>query len=111
MTKEERRQWQRAWADANPEKMLVYAARTRAKRNERECTISDKDIVIPELCPYLKVPLVKGTRYAPSIDRIDNDRGYVPGNVEVISQKANTMKSDCSLEELLEFCYTVLERN
>jgi UDP-N-acetylenolpyruvoylglucosamine reductase len=40
---------------------------------------------------------------APSLDRIDSARGYVPGNVQVVSHKANTMKSNASTEELIAF--------
>lgn len=45
---------------------------------------------------------------SPSLDRIDNRMGYVPGNVWVISWKANRMKSDASMEELRVFCTNML---
>lgn len=52
-------------------------------------------------CPYTGVPfdyalLSKGTRnpWAPSLDRIDSTKGYVPGNVEITSVWWNTAKSD-----------------
>ncbi len=104
------------WRLNNPEKQLVITAKSIAKRFNIAFDISHKDISIPEECPYLKIPLeyVVGDGYrenAPSIDRIDNSKGYVKGNVEVISRKANTMKSNASTEELLEFAYTILERN
>lgn len=37
---------------------------------------------------------------SPTLDRIHPDIGYVPGNVMVISAKANRMKNNASLEEL-----------
>lgn len=38
---------------------------------------------------------------APSLDRINNDLGYVPGNVMVISRRANIIKKDATLDELV----------
>ncbi len=65
------------------------------------------DIDIPERCPILGIPLARGTQKqndrSPSIDRIDNTKGYVPGNVQVISLKANRMKNDATDTELLLF--------
>ena len=37
----------------------------------------------------------------PSIDRIDNTKGYVPGNVIVMSHRANKLKGDATKEETL----------
>jgi hypothetical protein len=37
---------------------------------------------------------------APSLDRWDNSKGYIPGNVFVISWRANWLKHDGSVEEL-----------
>jgi len=37
---------------------------------------------------------------APSIDRVDNSKGYVPGNVRIISWRANRLKNDATVEEM-----------
>jgi hypothetical protein len=37
---------------------------------------------------------------SPTLDRIDNAKGYVKGNVCVISKKANTMKNNATPEEV-----------
>ena len=54
-----------------------------------------EDIVIPEKCPVFLVPIE-----VPSIDRIDPSKGYIPGNVRIISMRANMLKSDATLEEM-----------
>lgn len=97
----------------NPEKYLWQRARDRAKLQGREFDIEVEDIVIPRTCPYLGVPLTavtEGTSYSPSIDRIDTNRGYVKGNIEVISRLANRMKNNATVEELLLFANGVNTR-
>ncbi len=42
----------------------------------------------------------RAMRNTATLDRIDNDIGYVVGNVAVISYRANTMKNDATLEEI-----------
>lgn len=87
----------------NREAHLLIQAKQALKRRNIICTITIDDIIIPEICPVFKIPLDKG-RFSPSLDRIDNSKGYIPGNVWVISRLANTMKNDGSLEEILTFC-------
>lgn len=87
----------------NPEKYLLISARNRAKTKGWDFNLDKEDIVIPALCPILKVPLIRNTRHSASLDRIDPTRGYVKGNVQVISRKANVMKNDATREELQEF--------
>lgn len=42
-----------------------------------------------------------------SLDRVDNDRGYVQGNVRFVSVMANTARGQFSDEELRHFCRAV----
>jgi len=65
--------------------------------------------IIPSHCPVLGMPLEwssqrgNGNRplpNSPSLDRIDPSKGYIKGNVWIISYRANTIKSDASHEEL-----------
>lgn len=94
----------------DPRKKLLYAARKRAKQNGLECSITVDDIVIPEFCPALGIKLEarvgagrsnrEDIGSSPSLDRIDNSKGYVPGNVAVISLRANMIKTDATAAEL-----------
>lgn len=86
------------------QKYLWGLSRRRAKDKGLEHTISVDDIVVPDTCPILLVPLsaYRGgfDRSSYSLDRIDSSRGYVPGNVQVISWRANVIKSSLTIEEV-----------
>jgi len=92
-----------AYMRKNPEKRLFWSAKNRAKKRNLEFTIELNDIVIPEFCPVLGFPLEQGaenTWNSPSLDRIDPLKGYIKGNVRVISHRANNIKTNASVEEL-----------
>jgi hypothetical protein len=77
-----------------------------ARQRDKEFSISLDDILLPDYCPVLGIQLDYGwpiTNLAavPSIDRIDNAKGYIPGNVLVISNRANKLKNDATRAELL----------
>jgi hypothetical protein len=91
--------YQKKWSKNCPESQLLRSARYRAKQNGIECTITQADIIIPDICPVFKVPLQKNTPYAPSIDRYDSTKGYTPDNIVVMSRRANVMKNDGTLAE------------
>lgn len=93
----------RVFRERNPEIRLWRAARDRATRCNLDFDIEVPDIVIPEICPVLKVPLYLKTKFAPSLDRIIPSKGYIKGNIQVISRKANLMKQDATQEELERF--------
>src|SRR3990167_2542200 len=96
------------------DQILLRNARKRAKQVGIEFNLEISDIVIPEQCPYLKVPLtrIRGQGQQPnnaSLDRIDSSKGYIKGNVQVISWQANKMKTDATKDELLTFAQSILD--
>ena len=42
----------------------------------------------------------KDKQKSPSLDRIIPEKGYVKGNIIVVSLKANTMKNNATIEEI-----------
>jgi hypothetical protein len=96
-----------------PEKIMFYMAKARAKRKNIPFSIEVSDIVIPKFCPILGIELEYGKGKpqdsSPSLDKIIPKLGYVKGNIQVISRKANTIKTDASIEELLLFSRWILE--
>ena len=84
---------------------MLNNSKQRAKVAGIEHNITIEDIVIPDYCPVLGIKLETGDRKeknnSPSIDRIDNNKGYVKSNIMVISNRANMLKKDASIEELV----------
>lgn len=98
----------------NREKCIWLGAKTTAKRKKLEFNITIEDIIIPEYCPYLgcrltNTPNQKRIYSNSSIDRIDSSLGYIKGNVQIISDLANRMKTNSSIENLLKFARGVLK--
>ena len=93
----------------------------QAKLKGKEFTIEPKDIPgvkieqsmegieYPKVCPVLGIELdwnVKingGQDNSPSLDRIDSTKGYIPGNVMMMSKLANGMKQNATSEQLVNF--------
>ena len=89
-------------------KKMLKRVEKRAKDRGMEFNLTIDDIVIPELCPLLGIPLrtvYGGIAVAQpdsaSLDRINNDMGYVKGNVWVVSHKANTIMSYATADEII----------
>lgn len=82
---------------------LFRSRQNSAKSRGTPFQITLEDLPIPDVCPVLKTPFVRKTPFAMSIDKIEPGLGYIPGNVQIISRKANLMKNDATKEELKNF--------
>jgi len=90
---------------------MFNGARSRAKQKNIPFNL-DLDFlrsIVVSHCPILGMELAWSTNRlngnttlpnSPSLDRIDPTKGYVKGNVWIISHKANCIKSNASHEEL-----------
>ena len=108
-----RKEQLKIWRKKNPEKSLFYAAKLRAKKKNWMFTLEITDIIIPKYCPVLGIELhlnsgQKGYS-SPTLDRTDNTKGYIKGNVMVISHRANALKSNATVEEI-EKLYAYLKQ-
>jgi hypothetical protein len=80
---------------------MFYDARKRAQRFGLPFGIEPEDVLVPDVCPVLGIPLDSTSRdNTPSLDRIVPASGYVRGNIQVISFRANRIKSDATAPEL-----------
>lgn len=96
------RRYLRARRRTRPEVELLRRARDRAHRAGFAFDLRQPP-EMPKYCPVFGIVLTPGGHRrstSPSLDRINPDRGYVTGNVRVISDKANRLKGNRSLEEL-----------
>lgn len=102
---------------AQPERYLATCARRRARNKGIEFNITHEDIHIPTHCPILGIELKShvgegkhgGQNDSPTLDRIDPNKGYVKGNIQVLSHLANMMKSNATAEELHLFADWIKE--
>lgn len=90
-----------------PEYFLFSSARQRARKKSLEFKITQEDIKYlldtTKECPLRKTPFERGKNHIPndnsaSIDRIDSTKGYLKDNIQIISYRANIIKSDTNLE-------------
>jgi hypothetical protein len=80
-------------------------AKASAKKRGLQFNLEPFDICIPEFCPVLGIRIERNTKQgpsdcSPSLDRVFPERGYVKGNIRIISQRANRIKNDATAEEL-----------
>lgn len=100
---------------------LCAQARFRGRKKGLPATIKPGDLVWPSHCPVLGIELdypkrsgERGTQPVqanwPSLDRWDSAKGYVPGNVFVISYRANTLKNNAKRDEILHVARYVMNK-
>lgn len=98
----------RDWHRDNPKRSYLLAAKKRAREQGVPFDLEESDIVFPDVCPVLGIPVFllrtdgprKRTDNTPSLDRVIPSLGYVKGNVHVISWRANRLKNDATMDEL-----------
>lgn len=84
----------------------LAAAASRARKVGLPFSLTATDVLpVPEFCPILGLPLSfatgQRTDNSPSIDRIDPGKGYVEGNWQWLSWRANRIKNDGSVVDIL----------
>src|SRR5262249_47719260 len=80
---------QRMYRANTPIYHMLMWAKIRAKERNLPFNLNREDLMIPEFCPVLGIPLRPGTREnkdnSPTLDRIIPELGYTRDNVRVIS--------------------------
>lgn len=101
--------WGPQWADKEWRRSALYDAMREKFRGKKaktygwEWSIEFGDLEWPTVCPVLGIPLdyfqVGRQENSVSFDRTDSTKGYVKGNVTIMSWRANRIKNDGTLEE------------
>ena len=106
------------WRIENPYNVALGDAKKSSKKRDSVPKEFNIDVdylkqIDTDICPILGIPMQwnignhhgqgKGRAIATSksLDRIDSSRGYVKGNVIIISWRANRLKNNATLEELI----------
>jgi hypothetical protein len=98
----------------SPEYVIWYRAKENSKKKGMDFDLDLEDIVIPKYCPLLEIELIFDVKNRDlpnyySIDRIDSNKGYVKGNIQIMSRLANTMKNNATEEQLITFSKNILK--
>lgn len=100
---EQKRQWYLKRKRVSPERHLLARIRQRQTKKfpGEPCDLEPEDLAIPSHCPVFGYRLRWESFWRrPTVDRIDSSKGYVRGNVLIVSQRANQLKSNATLDEL-----------
>lgn len=106
--KQKNKEWREHKRSEDRFRFVWYAAKRRAKTAGVPFTISKQDIIdtfpLDGKCPMLGIQLQFNNKISqddsPSLDRIIPELGYIPGNIQLISHRANRIKNDATLQEL-----------
>ncbi len=122
--KEEQRQRRRLQnrGDQGLERLLTErfcGIKDRAKKHKLEINLTKQDlkdlwVIQNGLCAISSLPMTTKVFMGRiptniSVDRIKPTYGYIKGNVQLVCMAVNQMKSDLTQEELLNFCYKIIE--
>ena len=86
-------------------RVLLRDARYRAKKRNIKFTLTKEELkkLVTDTCPILGMKLKIGIdnwQNSPSLDRIDNDKGYIKGNVIMVSHMANSIKNQATPDQI-----------
>ena len=105
--KKYKKEYQKNWGQSFEGKLSIVKSRSKKKNLEFNLTIEYLKSIYPKnnMCPLLNIPLDWKSSHkhpnTPSLDRIDSSKGYIKGNVQWVSWRANQLMSDATPDELL----------
>jgi len=113
----------RKWQKATPERTLLTQCKCNARQRSLPFDLTLdllKSMLKGMTCAATGLPLTferePGEKYRrspwfPSIDRIDNSLGYVPGNIRIVCSLYNFMRSNHADEDVLTVARALVARH
>jgi hypothetical protein len=101
----------------DPRELILQRAKIRARIEHLPFNLVKEDIILPKICPVFGFKLIRnrGAKTAAynsySIDKIVPSLGYIKGNIQILSYKANVMKHNATQKELLLFAKWILKED
>jgi len=100
-------------------KRMLGGANRRAMEKGLPFNLDLTDVQIPAICPVLRIPLVPSVdgflhENSPTLDRQLPHLGYTKGNVQVISNMANRIKTNANsiqLEAVLKYVKSIEDKH
>jgi len=88
-------------------RIMLRDAKLRSKKKKTKVTLTKEDIqkMAVQHCPILGIKLIIGSQdwfNSPSLDRIDNSKGYTKDNVIMVSHMANSIKNQATPDQILK---------
>ncbi len=74
-------------------------------KQDRKCNLSGTPI------KFYRNPSKDSKPQTASLDRIDNDKGYTPDNVQLLHKKINFMKHVSKQEDFINYCKMIADKN
>ncbi len=91
----------------NPQGKILWQIRSRSKSRGIYFDLKKEDIIIPTNCPccdnimsFKPVGFGSVQNDTPSVDRINNNLGYISSNIIIICFRCNSLKKDATATEL-----------
>lgn len=113
--KEYNKEHYKEYYKTNADAKILNSIRFRAGRKGIPFDLELEDIQGVTHCPVFGWELKRSgsgvsgaSPNSPSVDRKIPELGYVKGNIQILSNKANTMKHDATPEELIQFAEWIL---
>jgi hypothetical protein len=69
------------------------------QRQNGKCALSGVDIYLPQTSDE-----AQGSSATASLDRVDSDKGYIPGNVQWVHKDVNLMKMELKQKSFIHWC-------
>lgn len=92
---------------------LLRDAKSRKNKLE-ECNLTVeflKELLIKQLNKCALSGIEFSTEIKPSLDRVDSNKGYIIGNVQLVTFMCNRMKSDFLQKDFIDMCRQITNYN